>query len=134
MSELTAEEIAHKYVHGEHSALTDNQEKAEMVADIVLHTKAKTEELSEFKKMSIKAARKRVLIIGGLEAEKQELQKEVERLKELHPLDLFNDWEEATAENEALKEALKLVSKDIQWNPNSPTKKYIDKLLKTKEK
>ena len=31
---MTAEEIAYKYVHGLHKALTDNQEKIDMAADI----------------------------------------------------------------------------------------------------
>ena len=31
---LTAEEIAHKYVHGIHDALTDSQEKKDMAEDI----------------------------------------------------------------------------------------------------
>ena len=31
---MTPKEIAHKYVHGEHDALTDNQEKKDMSNDI----------------------------------------------------------------------------------------------------
>lgn len=31
---MTPEEIAYKYVHGDHDALTDSQEKKDMAADI----------------------------------------------------------------------------------------------------
>lgn len=32
---LTPKQIAHKYVHGEHDALTDSQEKKDMIEDIL---------------------------------------------------------------------------------------------------
>lgn len=32
---MNEKEIAHKYVHGEHDALTDNQEKIDLAADIL---------------------------------------------------------------------------------------------------
>jgi len=36
---LSPKEIAYKYVHGEHDALTDSQEKKDMEADIVAFAK-----------------------------------------------------------------------------------------------
>ncbi len=45
--DLTPEEIAYKYVHGHHDALTDNQEKKDMAEDILNFAK-------EFAKMKVK--------------------------------------------------------------------------------
>jgi len=41
---LTPEEIAHKYVHGEHDALTDTQEKKDMAEDIRRYADSQKEE------------------------------------------------------------------------------------------
>jgi len=40
MKALTPEEIAEKYVHGKHNALTDSQEKKDMVNDINRYVKS----------------------------------------------------------------------------------------------
>lgn len=44
---MTPEQIAKKYVHGMHDALTDNQEKLYMVADIEEYAKQKDERIKE---------------------------------------------------------------------------------------
>lgn len=36
---LTPDEIAEKYVHGKHNALTDSQEKKDMISDIMSYAK-----------------------------------------------------------------------------------------------
>ena len=44
---MTSKEIANKYVLGNHDALTDNQEKLDMVADIEEYAKQKDERIKE---------------------------------------------------------------------------------------
>ena len=42
---MKAEEIAHKYVHGEHNALTDSQEKKDMAEDIRAYHQSRVNEV-----------------------------------------------------------------------------------------
>lgn len=45
---MTPEEIAHKYVHGNHDALTDNQEKIDMAKDIRDYARKEAEDFATF--------------------------------------------------------------------------------------
>lgn len=45
---MTPEEIAHKYVHGEHGALTDSQEKKDMAKDIRDYARKEAEDFAMF--------------------------------------------------------------------------------------
>lgn len=45
---MTPEEIANKYVHGNHDALTDNQEKIDMIKDITDYGKKESFDFAMF--------------------------------------------------------------------------------------
>lgn len=45
---MTPEEIAHKYVHGLHDALTDSQEKIDMAKDIRDYARKEAEDFALF--------------------------------------------------------------------------------------
>ena len=66
---MTPKEIAHKYVHGNHDALTDNQEKLYMVADIEEYAKQKDERIKE-----LEALKDEVLKVWNEDGDNGEIQ------------------------------------------------------------
>ena len=86
---MTPKEIANKYVLGNHDALTDNQEKLYMVADIEEYVKQKDDRIKELESQSgnwesaYELSQKRV----------RELEQEIETESEQLSCDGNCDWQ-----------------------------------------
>ena len=82
---LTAEEIAYKYVHGQHDALTENQEKIDMAKDIndliSLQTKERDKEIEQCKNLANIQQKRWIERNEKLQSTIESQQKEIEELK-----------------------------------------------------
>lgn len=136
---LTAEEIAYKYVHGQHDALTENQEKIDMAKDIndliSLQTKDKDKEIEQCKNLANIQQKRWIERNEKLQSTIESQQKEIEELKtsiegvfgwreKNHHLtisekQLKSQLSEVTKERDELREGIKTIYENAYYKPHS---------------